>query len=468
MKRKLSDQFLTNYVVVFLLTVTATVLAFLLLSFASGSISTALAKNRHPASSIMKDDYTQIDVSPITSNGGGVQIVDKEYRVVHSNGVDTIKKKQLSAAEWTDFLIQSKSKETLYHYDILYNPQGEFWLVVTFPTSIRMDLSIVSNKEAASGDFTLVIGVIAVVFFVYLLLLAIVTIVYSRITASGITAPLRKLCDGTRLLREGDYSVQVDLRLKNEFAELQDTFNEMAAKIEHEMALRKKSENDRRRLILDISHDLKTPLASVIGYAELCLKKPKLKTEERNAYLQVIINNSQRANLLLTELFELSKLDSPEFALKTVKTDLCEYLRQVCGDLLPSLERAGFQYAFEIPEKSIYAMLDPDRFGRIFHNLADNAVRYNPKGTTVSVSLTAQDRKAIILFSDSGCGIPSHLEEDIFKPFVRTDDSRSQEAGGSGLGLSIAKKMAQAHDGDLTLCADESHGCTFMISLPLI
>jgi signal transduction histidine kinase len=123
---------------------------------------------------------------------------------------------------------------------------------------------------------------------------------------------------------------------------------------------------------------------------------------------------------------------------------------------------------FDIPEKSIFAMLDPDRLSRIFQNLADNAVRYNPKGTTVSVSLSAEDEKAIILFQDDGCGIPNHLAEDIFKPFVRTDDSRSSEAGSSGLGLSIAKKIAVAHDGNLTLRTNMNHGCTFVITLPLI
>ena len=468
MNRKLSNQFLSNYLVVFLMTVTVTALAIVLLSLASGLISKALVKNKYPASSVMRDDYTQIDSAPIVHDGGGVQIIDKNYRVIRSEGVDNIGKSQLSAAEFTDFLVQSKRAGTPYHYDILYDPQGEFWLIVTFPTSLRIDFSVVTNKDAASGDIAMASDVVAAVFFVYLLLLAAVTFVFSRITASGITKPLRKLCDATRLLREGDYSVRIDLRLNNEFAELQATFNDMAAKIEHEMALRKKSENDRRRLILDISHDLKNPLASVSGYAELCLKKPEPPTDVRNTYLQVILRNSQRANVLLSELFELSKLDSPEFVIKSDRTDLCEYVRQACGDLLPSLESAGFRYTFDIPEKSIWVMLDHDKFSRVFQNLADNAIRYNPKGTTVSVSMSGQGDQAVILFLDNGCGIPNHLADDIFKPFVRADDSRNSDTGGSGLGLSIAKKIAQAHGGDLTLRTDIDEGCEFMITLPII
>lgn len=466
MIRKLSNQFFTNYFIVFLLTIIATALAFVLLSFASGLIDGTLAKNRYPASAIIKEDYTQINSSEVVQNGGGVQIVDKDYRVVYSSGLDTIGKRQLNAEEFTTFLIDSTRKP--YHYDILYQPKGKFWLIVTFPTSIRLDFSVVHNPNAASGDFTQVSMVFAAVALIYLLILALITFAYSRITAAGITIPLRKLSDGTRLLREGDYSARVDLRLNNEFAELQNTFNDMAARIEHEMTLRKKSENDRRQLILDISHDLKNPLSSIQGYAEVCMKKPELPEREREEYLQVIHQNSERANLLLSELFELSQMDSPEFSIKPVKIDLCEFLRQMCGELVPQLERAGFEYEFDIPEYSIFAMLDKNRFSRIIQNLEDNAVRYNPQGTTVSVSISEQNNQAMIRFVDDGYGIPSQIAEDIFEPFVRADDSRNSKTGGSGLGLSIAKKIAQAHGGDLTLRTDQNKGSTFIITIPTI
>jgi len=468
MKRKLSNQFFINFLVVFLLTMLATGLAISLLSFASGIASDAFAKNRYPASSIMRDDYTQIDASPVIENGGSVQIVDKQYRVVYSQGKDVIQKTQLSAAEFTEFLVQSKSKDIQVHHDILYNEQGEFWLIVTFPASIRIDFNLTLNTKAATGDFGKAALVFTGVILIYLVFLAVLTIIYSRITAAKITVPLRKLRDGTRLLREGDYSARVDLRLKNEFAELQNTFNDMAARIESEIALRKKAEEDRRRLILDISHDLKNPMSSIQGYAELLMQKADLSEEDRGAYLRIIHQNARRANRLLTDLFELSQMDSPEFSLKLSKTDLCETLRQLCGELVPQIERAGFAYEFDIPEESIFVLLDADRFGRIIQNLASNALRYNPPGTTIAVRLWAQANQAVIDWSDNGVGIPAHLAQDIFQPFVRADDSRSSSTGGSGLGLSIAKKIAQAHGGDLTLCSKNHSGSTFWITIPTI
>ncbi|NLU51756.1 MAG: HAMP domain-containing histidine kinase [Clostridiaceae bacterium] len=465
MKRKLSNQFLRHFLVIFFLTILDAILAFVLLSYASGLISDSLAKNQYPASAIIKEDYREIDASDVVKRGGGVQVVDREYRVVYSQGLDTIGKDKLTVEEFTTFLTESKVKP--YHYDILYQPKGEFWLIVTFPTSIRLDFSLVHNKEAAASDFIRAGLVLAFVVLSFVLILAIFTYIYSRITAASITVPLKKLRDGTRLLREGDYSARVDLRLKNEFAELQDTFNDMAARIEREISLRKKSEEDRKRLILDISHDLKNPMSSIQGYVELIMNKPDMTAKERNEYLEIVLNNSKRANRLLNELFELSRLDSPEFSLKLEKTDICEYLRQTCGELIPLLEREGFEYHFDIPEESVFVMLDTDRFGRIIQNLANNAVRYNPKGTQISVGLTVQNNQAIIDFSDDGTGIPSHLQDNIFKPFVRTDDSRNSKTGGSGLGLSIAKKIAEAHGGDLTLCP-RNKGSTFRITIPTI
>jgi len=466
MKRKLSNQFLRNFLVIFMLTILDTVLAFVLLSIVSGLISDSLVKNQYPASAIIKEDYRQIDASAVVQSGGGVQVVDKEYRVVFSSGLDTIGKDKLTVEEFTTFLTESKSKP--YHYDILYQPKGGFWLIVTFPTSIRLNFSLVHNKEAAAGDLMRAGWAIAFVLLIYLLVLALFALIYSRITAASITIPLRKLCDGTRLLREGDYSVRVDLRLKNEFAELQNTFNDMAARIEHEISLRKKSEEDRRRLILDISHDLKNPMSSIQGYAELLMKKKGMTEQESEEYLEIILNNSKRANRLLTELFELSQMDSPEFSLKLARTDICEYIRQICGELVPQLEREGFEYEFDIIEESAFAMLDTDQFSRIIQNLANNAMRYNPKGTLITVSLTVQNNQVVIDFSDDGIGIPAHFADNIFKPFVRVDDSRNSKTGSSGLGLSIAKKIAEAHGGELTLCLNENKGSTFRITIPTI
>ena len=461
--KKISNRFMVNYFIAFLLSILAAGFAFLLLSFANDVISKTLVKNIYPAKMIMQNDYAKIDASPVVENGGGVQIIDEQYKVIFSSGINVLGKTQFTTEQFTDFLTLSKSKGVPFHYDILYNPHGKFWLIVTYPTSIRFDFQLVYNKEYASKDMGNVVAVFIAVIIFYLLLLAVFAVVYSKITAVYITNPLKTLMEGTKRLREGDYSSRVDLHLRNEFAKLQDTFNEMAERIEKETALRRRSEDDRKRFILDISHDLKNPLAGISGYTELCLKK-SVDNEQTN-YLQIIYKNSQRASKLLNDLFELSKLESPEFILKTCKTDICEYLRQTCGEILPVLEQAGFLYEFDIPEKTIYAMIDTTQMSRVFFNLTDNTVRYNPVGTIVSIALYHQSDRISILFSDNGVGIPEKIAMDIFKPFVRVDHSRNSQTGGSGLGLSIAQKIVLAHGGSIHLNTRINEGCTFHITL---
>ncbi len=463
MRSKISNQFLINYLIAFVLSVLAAFFALAFMSFSGDVISKTLVKNVYPASQIIREDYRDIDPAPVVQNGGGIQVINERYEVVYSEGLDTLGTKQFTPQQFTDFLIYSKSLGIPWHYDILYHEQGRFWLVVTFPTSIRIDYKLVYNREVLSKDMKNVSGALALALVFYLLVLAFFALVFSKITAVRITNPLRRLSEGTKRLREGDYSARVDLNMKNEFAELQETFNAMAERIEMETALRKQSEDARRQLILDISHDLKNPLASITGYAELCMKKND--SREQAEFLQIIHNNSLRANRLLQELFDLSRLENPEFTIKPVKTDICEYLKQVCGELLPTLEQTGFGYDFNIPDESIPSMLDAEQMSRVFHNLTDNALRYNPKGTVISVSLLEEAGSITILFKDNGIGIPAHLAEDIFKPFVRVEESRNPETGGTGLGLSIARKIIVAHGGSIVLDTSAKPGSTFRIIL---
>ncbi|HML48913.1 MAG TPA: HAMP domain-containing sensor histidine kinase, partial [Clostridia bacterium] len=284
-----------------------------LLSFADRILSARLVKSLYPASALMRDDPAQINASGVVANGGGVQAVRRDLEIIRTEGLSLLGQSPLTLEGFTDFLTQSKAMDSAYHIDVQYNPVGDFWLIVTFPTSIRLHLGIVFNREAASKDMAAVAAVFAGGLALYLLLLALFAFLFSRVTSVRIIRPLRKLCEGTRRLREGDYTARVHLRLKNEFAELQDTFNDMAQRIEEQMELRRQSEEDRKRLVLDISHDLRNPLASVLGYAELCLQAPERLQPDQAEALRVIQQNGRRADRLLSDLFELSKVESPAF-----------------------------------------------------------------------------------------------------------------------------------------------------------
>ncbi|WP_050741123.1 HAMP domain-containing sensor histidine kinase [Acetobacterium bakii] len=465
MKHKIQNRFAADYVLMFLISTIIGIFAIMLLSFASDIISKNLIKYHVTAETIMKDDFNNIDTSEVLANSGGVQVINSDYEVVFSQGINTLPI-NLTPETFTSFLTNSHATEVPFSYSIAYNPRNNFWLVVTFPTSIRIDFAIVHNKDYSSVDTQEVAGVIVAIVLFYLILLGISTVIYSKLTSLSIINPLKKLYTSASRLKDGDYASRVDLNLDNEFGELERIFNEMADEIEKEIDLRKQSEENRKKLILDISHDLKNPLASIMGYAELCLMKPDLSEDQRQAYLKIIYDSSTRANRLMTDLFDLSKMETSEYILNKESVDLSEYLRERMSESVSSFDEAGFSSEFHIPDREIVVSLDKKQMNRVLENLVDNALSHNKSGTHITLELIEKSESVEIRFKDNGVGISPDLSETIFLPFVKGDPARHSESGGTGLGLAIVKKIMIAHDGSITLSSDKDSGCEFILSLP--
>lgn len=461
---KLKNRLLFNYVSIFLITTLIAISAYFLFSLMSVYLEDSLVKNKYTAYSLMKDNISDIDYSEVLSNNGGIQVIDSDYRIIFSKGINTFPRTQLTVGEWTNFLTRSQDIRRQYSFSVAYNENEAFWIVVTFPTSIRIDFNITHNRLYNSSDSTAVIAVIAAIILVYILLLAISTLLYSRMSASSFTKLLASLQMSADQLREGDYTARSNLGLDNEIGDLEKAFNDMASQIQQEINLRKKSESSRQQLTLDIAHDLKNPLAIIMGYAEYCLNNPD-KIDEK--HIRSIYQNCYRANTLINNLFELSKLDSPEYKLNSVRMDMSEYLRSKMAEYINMLESADFSYEFDIPEYEINVDMDHEAMDRVINNLMENTLRYNKSGTKLSLKLQTIDNEAQIIFMDDGIGIPSDLSDDIFNPFVRADSSRNSESGGSGLGLSIVEKIIIMHNGTISLVSGTGKGCRFIIRLPI-
>ena len=249
MKKRIENRFVADYIVIFLISTLIGVFAVTLLSFASDVISKNLVNHNYTAAKIMTDDLSVIDIEPVMENGGGVQVVTKNYEVIFNQGIDNLPER-LNPETFTDFLAASHAKGNPYSYSIAYNPRAEFWLVVTFPTSIRIDFAIVHNPDFSSVDTQEVVGVMLAIILFYLILLGISTVIYSKLTSLSIINPLKKLYTSASRLKKGDYTSRVDLNLENEFGELATIFNEMADEIEKEIALSKQSEENRKKLVL--------------------------------------------------------------------------------------------------------------------------------------------------------------------------------------------------------------------------
>lgn len=245
-----------------------------------------------------------------------------------------------------------------------------------------------------------------------------------------------------------------------------------------EQERQRKEEYDRRRnlLLSDVAHDLKTPMTTVAGYAKILIDegdglppgedKKRISREKRQEYLETIYNKSMQMGDLLNLLFEYVKLESEGFQLNKTRTDLFELLRGCVAGMYMDFEEQGMEMIPCIPDQEVFMELDAVQFKRVINNLLSNALRHNPPGTRVQVTAQAEDDEIVIRVCDSGKVIPLETAEYLFEPFVLGDESRNSK-GGSGLGLSIARKVVDMHSGSLTLDQGEWEGYTkaFVIRL---
>lgn len=252
-------------------------------------------------------------------------------------------------------------------------------------------------------------------------------------------------------ITEGNYGNQVYIKKDNELKELANGFNLMSEALKIEKEENQRLQQERNKLILHISHDLKNPLSAVLGYSDILNNYDKLTEEEKQEYLTIININSRRATKIITDLFEFSLLDSMDYKLNMKNVDVNEVLREIVAYYIPELEAKDFNYDFNISEEEYLVNIDEVKFTRAISNLIDNAIKYNEKNTTLSViSRKFNDRIEIRIFDD-GRGINEEIRDKIFEAFVREDKARSSSTEGAGLGLAITKAIIEKHSGSIKL-----------------
>ena len=306
---------------------------------------------------------------------------------------------------------------------------------------------------------------ILTLFNVFLILL--VVYVFAKSTSRLFIKPIKTLLNGVMEITNNNYDINIKIDTKNEFLDLANGFNMMAETIRNEIREKEKLEKIREGLILDISHDLKNPLSSILGYSEILINNRDLDENEKMEYLNIINKNSYRANKLMNNLFEFSLYDNSDYKFNLIKTDISEFMRQTIANYIPEFEHNKFEYDFDIPEESYYVMMDEEKLTRAINNILDNKLKYNPPGSKIGITTEIRERYFCIVLSDNGESIPEKNRENIFNLFVRLDKSRNSKTGGTGLGLSITKKIINKHNGGIRII-DSEVGTSFEIMLPII
>lgn len=449
-KQRISYQLLKNYMLVLFI---FPLLSILVMVGLTRLDSPNEWYNYNHAQQLMQDDYTAISAESVVEGGGGIQVLDSQYRLLRSEGLNPLGTEQLKPDQFVSLMVESVTSHHITTF--AYNDKEQFWLVVT-----------TKNKLVFFGSIRIILNVEGVLLFILISLgmtLAI-TYIFSKITALRFIRPLRELSQGVKRVRDGDYSARVPVGNNQEFSELEQSFNHMAAQMEKQMDMIEQSERSRKSLVLDISHDLKNPLTSMAGYAELLLKQQVPAGPELEGYLKIIYENSLRANELIMDLFELSRMESPAFQLERTKDDFAEFIRTEMIRMLPELEAAGLVPEFDITEEEVPFSFDKKAMRRVLSNLLYNSIAYHREGSLLRVRLEKRPEAVRLTFVNDSA-LASSDGEHMLEPFVRDVEADSLNPDGSGLGLAIVKKIISAHGGSVRLVTDR-HTFEIIMELP--
>ena len=287
-----------------------------------------------------------------------------------------------------------------------------------------------------------------------------------------LTRPLEKsiarITQQTRKIAEGDFNTEVPSVGPVEFKALAQQFNEMSSKLKESFDSLYSSESARRELIANISHDLRTPLASIQSFVE-ALEDDIIKDEETfQRYLHTIRLETKRLGGLIHDLFELSSMEAHGEMFDPLPYHLDEILISTLESFSLHLEEKRLNVQIGMPDKLPAAYVMPAQIKRVLSNLLQNAIHYSPVGGKIVLTADRLNESFLsISISDEGEGVEEKEASRIFERFYRVDKSRSTSSGGAGLGLAIAKSIVQLHGGEIGVRSATGAGSTFWFTLPI-
>lgn len=246
----------------------------------------------------------------------------------------------------------------------------------------------------------------------------------------------------------------------------------------HDVTKERQLERIRADFVANVSHEIRTPLTTIRGYAETLLNEDATRTKVQEQFVVKILNHASRLSRLVSDLLELSRLESGDVELKRTPCQLNTFYEPILDVFDPILEESKLVLRWDIAENLPQVRVDQQLFMQVLVNLIDNAIKYTPDGGEITVSAETRPRETaeasnihseeiVVHVRDTGIGIPMESQSRVFERFYRVDKGRAREMGGTGLGLAIAKHIVLRHNGRIWLESALGRGCTFHVAIPL-
>ncbi|WP_343762069.1 HAMP domain-containing sensor histidine kinase [Clostridium oceanicum] len=380
-----------------------------------------------------------------------IVVVDENFNLVFS---DVSKMRKKFSKEEFD-LLRGVYDDTYEVSKLLFtNNEGKSYSIIFFREYNPM------NMISKSFEGTLVYCLV-----IFIILFIVYALIYLINLDKKVKVPLNLLGVAIERFSLGEKEKLISYKGPYEFENVCKNFNDMAVKLNEAEQMRYEAEEEKRKIIADISHDLKTPITVIQGFAKV-LMDGKIEDNEKKKYLERIYIKSNSMAELINAFSEYSKLDRPDFRLESKKSNISEFVRKYFIDKYSELELLGYKLDINIPEYEIYCDFDNFQMKRVFNNIISNTMKYAPKGTIISFSVEETEENVRLLLGDNGPGIPEELEKTIFEPFSVGNKSRTT-GNGSGLGMAIVYKIIKAHGGVIKLTSDKNKKISVLYEIEL-
>ena len=338
---------------------------------------------------------------------------------------------------WRNTVIYWILAKLLHVLGFLWKNIGIVWKVITVQVVISVLVTLIGCFVGAGEEFLVAMMIACIITCPVLLWLVL---------------QFRKLQIGSRLIAEGDLQHKIDTtKMVWEFKKHADNLNRISEGMSHAVDERMKSERFKTELITNVSHDIKTPLTSIINYVDL-LERTDIQDETAKEYLEVLERQSARLKKLIEDLIEASKASTGNLSVSMEELEANVFVTQILGEFEEKLANAGLELIINKPEEEILIRADGRHLWRVVDNLMNNICKYAQPGSRVYINLEQKQDKILLAFRNMSKYSLNITSEELMERFVRGDSSRNTE--GNGLGLAIAKSLMELMNGKLVLSID--------------
>jgi two-component system phosphate regulon sensor histidine kinase PhoR len=348
------------------------------------------------------------------------------------------------------------------HEDLVYVARKvDLWISASsaFPhlQFVRVSVGLGDvNRVMYEIRFKIVVAAIAV--------LAVVLLV-SQFVARRMAKPLVEIGEMVKEIKAGNLDQKLPVRSQDEIGRLAELINELTDKLKTDIEQLQKLERVRSEFLANVSHELRTPIFSLKGFLETLQEGAINDPAVNKKFVEKAYHHANRLDSLLSDLIEISRIESGEMKMSFRYFDVASFLRHLVGDFSDNAVKKQQRLLLEAAEGEVLVLGDKDRLRLAIGNIIDNAIKYSPESATIVARLTEQDHSVTISVSDNGPGIEAEHLPRVFERFYRVDMTRSREVGGTGLGLAIVKHIVEAHNSKVSVTSEIGKGTTFSFEL---